>query len=58
MQSKGERDDKKKEEKNDKHKCRKKMLKENVYISSMIHHFFKLIDLISYAYEHYESDFL
>ena len=34
------------------------MLKENVYISSIIYHFFKFIDFISYAYKHYENDFL
>ena len=58
MQSREERNNKKKKEKNNKHEHRKKMLKENVYISLTIHHFFKFIDLISYTYEHYESDFL
>ena len=58
MQGREEKNDRKKKEKDSKCEHKKKMLKKNVYISSTIHHFFKLIDLISYAYEHYESDFL
>ena len=58
MQSRGERDSKKEKKRNDECKCRKKTLKENVYISSTIHYFFEFINLISYAYKHYENDFL
>ena len=58
MQGRGERDSREKEEKDGECEHRKKMLKENVYIPSMIHHLFELIGLTSYAYEHYENDFL
>ena len=58
MQSRKERSSKKKKKKDSKHEHKKKTLKKNVYISSMIHHLFKFIDLISYTYKHYENDFL
>ena len=58
MQGRGERDSRERKERNSKHEHKKKMLKENVYISSTIHHLFEFINLISYTYECYESDFL
>ena len=58
MQSKEKKNNKKKKKKNNECKHRKKTLKENIYISSTIYHFFKFIDLISYAYKCYENDFL